>query len=102
MFGSLHDPAQRWQAVRELKALQDCLGEFQDTEVQRMEIRGYATQMMAERAAPAETLLAMGEIAASLAVAQATARAQFDGRFADFAGPASRHRMAALARTAAA
>jgi CHAD domain-containing protein len=102
MFGSLHDPAQRWQAVRELKALQDCLGEFQDTEVQRMEIRGYAAQMMAERAAPAETLLAMGEIAARLAVAQSTARAQFDGRFADFAGPASRRRMAALARTAAA
>jgi CHAD domain-containing protein len=101
MFGSLHDPAQRWQAVRELKALQDCLGAFQDAEVQRDEIRAFAAQMMAERAAPAETLLAMGEIAASLAVAQATARSQFDGRFAAFAGPASRRRMAALARTAA-
>jgi CHAD domain-containing protein len=101
MFGSLHDPAQRWQAVRELKALQDCLGAFQDAEVQRDEIRAFAVQMMAERAAPAETLLAMGEIAASLAVAQATARSQFDGRFAAFAGPASRRRMAALARTAA-
>jgi CHAD domain-containing protein len=102
MFGSLHDPAQRWQAVRELKALQDCLGEFQDADVQRTEIRGFAAQMMEQRAAPAETLLAMGEIAAGLAAAQAKARAQFDGRFADFAGPASRRRMAALARTAAA
>jgi len=102
MFGSLHDPAQRWQAVRELKALQDCLGEFQDTEVQRTEIRAFAAQMMAARTAPAETLLAMGEIAASLAEAQAAARARFDSRFADFAGPASRRRMAALARTAAA
>jgi len=102
MFGSLHDPAQRWQAVRELKALQDCLGEFQDAEVQHAEIRAFAAQMMEQRAAPAETLLAMGEIAASLAVAQAAARAQFDGRFSDFAGPASRRRMAALARTAAA
>jgi len=102
MFGTLHDPAQRWQAVRELKTLQDCLGEFQDTEVQRMEIRAFAAQMMEQRTAPAETLLAMGEIAARLAVTQATARAQFDGRFADFAGPASRRRIAALARTAAA
>ena len=102
MFGSLHDPAQRWQAVRELKALQDCLGEFQDAEVQRTEIRAFAAQMMAERTAPAETLLAMGEIAASLADAQASARAKFDGRFADFAGPASQRRMGALARTAAA
>ncbi len=102
MFGSLHDPAQRWQAVRDLTALQDCLGEFQDSEVQRFEIRAFAAQMMAERAAPAETLLAMGEIAAGLAVAQATARAHFDSRYADFAGPASRRRMAGLARTAVA
>ncbi|MGH3302064.1 MAG: CHAD domain-containing protein [Streptosporangiaceae bacterium] len=100
MFGSLHDPAQRWQAVRELKSLQDCLGEFQDAEVQRAEVRAFAAQMMAERSAPAETLLAMGEIAASLAVGQARARAQFDGRFTDFAGPASRRRMAGLALTA--
>ena len=47
-------------------------------------------------------VLAMGEIAASLAIEQTTARARFDGRFADFAGPASQRRMAALARTAAA
>jgi CHAD domain-containing protein len=100
MFGSLHDSARRSQAVRELKALQDCLGEFQDAEVQRVEVRAFATQMMTERSAPAETLLAMGEIAASLAVRQTKARAQFDGRFADFAGPASRRRMAALASAA--
>lgn len=99
MFGSLHDPAERWQAVRELKSLQDCLGEFQDAEVQRDEVRAFAAQMMAERSAPAETLLAMGEIAASLAVRQAKARAQFDGRFTDFAGPASRRRMERLAQT---
>ncbi len=100
MFGSLHDPAQCSQAVRELRALQDCLGEFQDAEVQRIEIQAFAAQMMAERTAPAATLLAMGEIAASLAIRQANARAQFDGRFADFAGLASRRRMAALTRTA--
>ena len=101
MFGSLHDPGQRSQAVRELKALQDCLGEFQDAEVQRDEIRLFAAQMLEQHTAPAETLLAMGEIAASLARRQIRARAQFDGRFADFAGPASRARLAALARTAA-
>jgi CHAD domain-containing protein len=100
MFGSLHDPGQRWQAVRELKSLQDCLGEFQDAEVQRAEIHAFAAQMMAARTAPVETLLAMGEIAASLAVRQARARAQFDGRFADFAGPASRRRMVRLTQTA--
>jgi CHAD domain-containing protein len=102
MFGSLHDPAQRWQAVRELKALQNCLGEFQDAEVQRTEIRAFAAQMLADRSAPAETLLAMGEIAAGLARRQRDARSEFDRRFADFASPASQARLAELARTAAA
>ena len=102
MFGSLHDPAQRWQAVRELKALQNCLGEFQDAEVQRTEIRAFAAQMLADRSAPAATLLAMGEIAAGLARRQQAARSEFDSRFADFASPASQVRLAELARTAAA
>ena len=102
MFGSLHDPAQRWQAIRELKALQDCLGEFQDAEVQREEIRAFAAHMLAEHTAPAETLLAMGEIAAGLAVRQRAARARFDRAFANFASPASQARIAGLARTSAA
>ena len=101
MFGSLHDPAQRWQAVRELKALQDCLGEFQDAEVQRDEIRAFAAQMLSDRSAPAETLLAMGEIAAGLAIRQQAALAKFDSAFASFASPASKARLAALARTSA-
>jgi CHAD domain-containing protein len=100
MFGSLHDRARLSQAVRELKALQDCLGEFQDADVQRAEIRGMASQMLDSGCAKAPTLLAMGEIVAGLAVEQSRARAQFAGRFADFAGPASRNRLAALARTA--
>jgi hypothetical protein len=44
----------------------------------------------------------MGEIAAALAVRQRQARARFDGRFADFAGPASQARLSALARTSTA
>jgi CHAD domain-containing protein len=100
MFGSLHDRVQLSQAVRELKALQDCLGEFQDAEVQQTEIRAMADQMLASGCGPAPTLLAMGEIVAGLAVRQSRARAQFTGRFADFSGPASRTRLAALARTA--
>jgi CHAD domain-containing protein len=102
MFGSLHDPAQRWQAVRELKALQDCLGEFQDAEVQWTEIRAFAAQMLADRSAPAETLLGMGEIAAGLAMRQRQARSVFDARFADFASRPSQARLSALARTSAA
>ena len=100
-FASLYDPAEHWQAVRELKALQDCLGEFQDTQVQREEIRAFAAQMMEERAAPAATLLAMGEIAAGLAARQRQARVEFAGRFRDFASRPSQNRIKALARAAA-
>jgi CHAD domain-containing protein len=100
IFGSLYDPSQHWQAVRELKALQNCLGEFQDTEVQRAEIRTFATQMMADRTGPAATLLAMGEVAAGLAVRQQRARGQFAGIFADFASPASQQRILAMTETA--
>jgi len=101
VFASLHDPAEQWRAVNELKSLQDCLGEFQDTEVQITELRAFATQMMAARSAPAETLLAMGEIAATLAVRQGKARAEFAGRFAEFASPRGRARIGALTGAAA-
>jgi CHAD domain-containing protein len=102
MFGSLYDPAERWQAVRELKALQDSLGEFQDAEVQLAEIRAFAADMLADRSAPAATLLAMGEVAAGLAQRQRKARNEFDGRFAAFASPVSQQRLAALAKVDAA
>jgi CHAD domain-containing protein len=102
MFGSLYDPAERWQAVRELKALQDSLGEFQDCEVQIAEIRAFAAEMLADHSAPAPTLLAMGEIAAGLARRQRKARNEFDGRFAAFASPASQQRLTDLVKTSAA
>src|SRR6516164_6611122 len=59
-FASLHDlPAHR-RAVRELKGLQDCLGTYQDCQVQQQEIRMIAADMMASRDVPATALLAMG------------------------------------------
>jgi CHAD domain-containing protein len=100
IFGSLYDPGEQWQAVRELKGLQDCLGEFQDTQVQYEKIRAYAAEMMAERMAPATTLLAMGEIAAGLIVRQRRARSEFGGRFSDFASPLSQSRIRALTERA--
>jgi CHAD domain-containing protein len=100
VFASLHDPADQWRAVNELKALQDCLGEFQDTEVQQAELRSFAAQMMADRSAPAATLLAMGEIAATLAVRQRKARAEFGGRFAEFASPQGLARITGLTAVA--
>jgi CHAD domain-containing protein len=98
-FGSLYDPAAYRRAVKKLKGLQDCLGEFQDGEVQREAIRGFAVQMLARRgargtgrqaAAPptaaelAATLLAMGELTAQLHARQLRGRAEVADRFAQF------------------
>ena len=95
-FAPLHDPVAYRKVVGELKSLQDCLGDFQDSQVQREEIHALADAMLAERAAPAATLLAMGEIAAKLTLSQAEARADFARRFARFAGPAGQERIRVL------
>jgi CHAD domain-containing protein len=95
-FAPLHDPVANKKVVGDLKQLQDCLGEFQDSQVQRGEIHALADAMLAEHAAPAATLLAMGEIAANLAISQAEAREDFSMRFARFAGRAGQHRMRTL------
>ena len=100
-FAPLYDQVAYRKVLSDLKQLQDCLGEFQDSEVQRHEIRDLADamltdSMLAGRAAPAATLLAMGEIAAKLALSQAEARAEFAARLARFAGPAGRERVRVL------
>ncbi|HEY6277926.1 MAG TPA: CHAD domain-containing protein, partial [Streptosporangiaceae bacterium] len=95
-FASLHDPAILRQAVRDLKGLQDCLGEYQDCQVQQHELRMFAAQMRADRKVPATALLAMGELAGHIAQREQQARSEFAGRFADFASPANQHRFGAL------
>jgi CHAD domain-containing protein len=97
-FAPLHEPAAYAKVVGDLKRLQDCLGEFQDTEVQIGEIRTLAAAMLAAQEAPAVTLLAMGEVTAGLAARQRAARTDFERRFAAFADVEGQRRMAALLR----
>jgi CHAD domain-containing protein len=101
-FAPLHDPADYGKAVGDLKRLQDCLGEFQDNEVQIFEIRALAAAMLDADEAPVVTLLAMGELTAGLAARQAKARADFERRFAAFAGADGQRRMSVLLRGGAA
>ena len=65
-FASLHDPQAYRAVLSDLKRLQDCLGDFQDSQVQQEEIQSLAAAMLTAGAAPAPTLLAMGELAAQL------------------------------------
>lgn len=84
--------------VKELKALQDTLGEFQDGEVQREAVRDFAAVMMEQGAAPAQTVLAMGELAAQLDAHQLRARRALAGRLQPFLADENRARVKALVR----
>lgn len=82
----------RKRAVDDLKGLQDVLGRFQDSEVQRQALHGFAEEMMAD-GTPAAAVLAMGELIGHLEAEQDRARREFDGVFAHFARPSSRRLM---------
>ncbi len=83
-------------AVVDLKVLQDDLGEFNDLEIQGQTLRRIALEMAAEGSAPAETLLALGQLVATLGVRQQEARARFADLYARFSRPANRKRFAQL------
>jgi CHAD domain-containing protein len=83
-------------AIKELKALQDVLGTFQDSEAQREALYSLATDMMASDGASARTIFAMGEIAARLQEDQDTSRAQFAALFERFSRRSAQGRTAQL------
>jgi CHAD domain-containing protein len=106
-FAPLYDRAAYRTVLSDLKKLQDCLGDFQDSQVQREEITALARQLLgggtggaapadAGAAALAATLLALGEINARLAANQQQARADFGSRFTRFAAPATQRHIQTL------
>lgn len=95
-FQTLYPGEQRTAVVRELKAVQDNLGEFQDCQVQAATLRAMAEDLMHSQSAPASTLMAMGRLADEQERREAQARADFDRRFKRFASKANQEVMAAL------
>lgn len=91
-FQHLYPDEARAAVVRELKALQDNLGEFQDCQVQAAALRSMADELLEARAAPAATLMAMGRLADALEGREAKARAEFGSRFGTFDTPHNRRR----------
>jgi len=100
LFAPVLDRGHQRALVRELKAVQDVLGVFQDSEVQQETISGLAERMIAENGSdapvPVGTLLAMGELVTHLRQDQDTARAAFGARFAAFVRPRVRRHVTAL------
>jgi len=100
LFSAVLDPTHAKALIGELKTLQDVLGAFQDSEVQREALATFAAQMVAEqnarRTVPVDTLLAMGELATHLEDDQRRAREAFDERFRRYVRPAVRRHVQAL------
>jgi CHAD domain-containing protein len=92
-FAPLLQPGTARGVVKELKALQDVLGRFQDSEAQRDAVFALATDLMARGGASARTILAMGEVAARLQADQDASRAEFTEMFERFARPSVRRRL---------
>jgi CHAD domain-containing protein len=98
VFKPVCDSESHRALLKELKSLQDTLGDFQDGEVQREAVREFAAAMMEQGTAPPKTLLAMGEMAAQLDAHQLNARAALAGRLRPFLADENRARVKALVR----
>lgn len=82
-FQSLYPENEIKKIIKTLKNLQTVLGDFQDYEVQEINIMHFSEEMM-ENQVPANTLLAMGVLVQSLDVMKCTARKDFSEQFAIF------------------
>lgn len=95
-FASLYDREEIATLVRDMKRLQDILGQFQDREVQATALRGFAREMSEAGPAPLDSCLALGIITGQLLGDRDRARAAFAKRFADFDSARVHHRFRAL------
>jgi CHAD domain-containing protein len=71
--------------IKELKSVQDCLGRFQDSQIQREAITALGEQLAVDEAVSAPTLRAIDQLAAGLDVQERNARNDFTKRFKRFA-----------------
>ncbi|MGA8427475.1 MAG: CHAD domain-containing protein, partial [Candidatus Dormiibacterota bacterium] len=95
-FASLLEARSYGRVLNQLKSLQDCLGEFQDTYVQIREVATFADDMLTEGAGSAVTLMALGRTVDGLELRQTQARKDFGQRFKRFANKSTRAHLAAL------
>jgi CHAD domain-containing protein len=92
-FGSLFPADHISPLVKELKGVQDVLGEFQDCEVQKGSLRGFGEAMLADGGTgSAPALMAMGYLIEQIDERERVARDQFADRFASFDAHHNRHR----------
>nr|MDJ0861140.1 CHAD domain-containing protein [Gammaproteobacteria bacterium] len=84
-FQNLYPPKEIKALIKALKVLQDNLGDFQDLEVQALNLTHFSEQMVDEGTVPPQTLMAMGMLVDGLSRRQHQAREEFAARFGQFA-----------------
>ncbi len=82
--------------VKQLKKLQNYLGDFQDVHARIDMLRGISHQMRKNSTVPTHTLLALGGLLAALDDRQAALRKAFPKHFSHFANSKNRQRFEAL------
>jgi len=95
-FGSVLPPAERKAFVQRLKALQDNLGEHQDTEVHAAQLRAMSHDLHDSGDAGAQALVAMGQLAGEFERRRLAARAAFAEQFAAYDTPRTRRTLQVL------
>ena len=100
-FATLIEGRSYRAVLNQLKSLQDCLGEFQDTYVQQRAVATFADEMLTEGSGSAATLMALGRVVDALVLRQARARQEFEERFKGFTNKATRRNLANLTRAGA-
>ncbi|MBT8396486.1 MAG: CHAD domain-containing protein [Gemmatimonadetes bacterium] len=83
-FQSLYPADALEPVIREIKNLQDHLGDYNDLQVQRDALKRFAEEIMESKAAPPATLLAMGQLMGQLEGKQHKERELFHDRFSRF------------------
>ncbi len=83
-FQLLYPPGAVRSSIKELKQLQDNLGDFQDLDVQIGALKHFAMEMRRRGEYSAATGMAMDALLESLDEGKQRARAQFEARFAQF------------------
>jgi CHAD domain-containing protein len=97
-FASLIEGSSYRAVLHQLKSLQDCLGEFQDTYVQQRDVATFADESLTEGTGSAATLMALGRVVDALELRQARARREFEVRFKGFTNRGTRSNLADLTR----
>lgn len=95
-FSSLYPEKTLSLFTRELKLLQQHLGDFNDLQVQRTALEEMAKEMMDQGTGPPATLLAMGQLMGQLEGAQIRERGAFHEHFARFSRPKNQERLRKL------